>query len=308
MTLISRIRWNGLFLDIPKRWEAIVKDTRHLILEADLRPLLEIRWQPHGKRKSADTFDKIAGKFGQETGYSASPDLIDQLPGHLSTTFLVQAFNLIHAPGESALMLVCKSCTTTILIRLYPGAFDGFKEHPFVLDSLHCHASEEDWQYWRIQDFYFWIPEGYELDACSFRFGLTNLVFNGRTADLNLCRLAPATEHLKANSLDVLFESLCSAPLKDQVSTDPSTLRYCYEPHPAERIWSLIRRKQPYRAAALSHFPHHDRILGYTMRSRRPIEDGLKSSIENGYGIIQEKDTDTCIDQGSGSGLHTGQK
>lgn len=291
MTCISRIHWNGLSVDIPKRWEVIVKDIRHLILEKDLKPLLEIRWQPGHKGRSPGSIDKISARFGRGAGYSPSPQAIDGVVSRLNSRYEVQGFTLNDAPEISAVMLVCRHCAATILMRLYPGALESLKADPFILDSLLCHDDDGEQQRWQIQGFYFEVPEEFELSNCSFRFGLTSLFFSSKAAELNFCRLAPASEHLKASGLAALFESLCSAPLEDQVAVDPFTLRFQRAPGSAERIWSAVRRKKVYRAAALSHFPDSDRIVGYTIRSRRPIGTGLQSSIENGYGIVQQKET-----------------
>ncbi len=308
MTCISRIRWNGLIIDIPKRWEVIVKDSRHLILEKDLKPLLEIRWQPGGRGRSIGSIDKIAARFSKDSGYSPSSPAGDGVVSRLSNRYDVQSFTLNHAPEVSAVMLVCRNCAATILMRLYPGALESLENDPFVLDSLLCHDDDGDQQRWQIQDFYFKVPEEFELGSCSFRFGLTSLFFSSKAADLSFCRLAPASEHLKTTGLAALFESLYAAPVEDQRAVDPFTLRFYCTPGGVERLWSSVRRKKVYRAATLSHFPDNDRILGYAISSRHPIGPGLQASIENGYGIVQEKENKTCLDPGPGAGLHAGQE
>jgi hypothetical protein len=307
LTCISRIRWNGLFIDVPERWEVIVKDTRHLILEKDLTPLLEIRWQPGAEGGSSRKKNKIAARFGKDVGYSPSVQ-IGEVLSRLKERYEVQGFTPNHAPGTSAVMLVCRQCAATILIRIYPGALESLETDSFVLDSLLCHADDRDQQNWQIQDFFFQVPEAFWLTSCSFRFGLTSLFFSSKAADLSFCRLAPASEHLKNSGLAALFESLCSAPLQEQMAVDPLTLRFCRWPGGVKRVWSSLRRKKVFRAAALTHFPDNDRIVGYTLRSRRPIGPDLQTSIENGYGIVQKKETTVCPDPGPGPGLHAGQE
>ncbi len=308
MPHIKHIHWNRLHFDIPEDWEVIVKDGRHLILEAELKPLLEIRWQPPGPKRSQTTIDKIAGQIQQETGYLQRPELLEHLSANLQANFSVQGFDQGQALVEPTLLLTCSTCATIILIRLYHNALSSLTAQPRVFNSLCCHPRDEEKRIWRIQDFFFWLPDGFELDASAFQFGLTNLHFKSKTTDLTFCRLATAARHLSKNSLEVLFESLCSASLEEQVADGPATLRYRHDPHPVQRLWSRLRRRKSYQAAKLAHFPTEDRILGYTIRSFRPIEESLNTMIENGYGIVQEKKDDTGSDPGSGTGLHTGQK
>ena len=188
------------------------------------------------------------------------------------------------------LQLTCKSCATILLINIHDTSIAFLKTYPFVFESLNCHPSELEIANWQIQDFFFSLPDGFTLDRSSFRFGLTTLRFTTKESELYLCRLAPASQHLQQNSLPALFQSFSSAPPPYQQSDVPSTLHFRYEPKLIEYLWSRIRRKKLYQVSSFVHFSRHDRILGYSIKSRKPIEPWVQTMMENGYGIIEEKE------------------
>ncbi len=308
MSSVITIRWNGLFFDIPQSWDVIVKDTRHLILEADLKPLLEIRWQSGASGESVQNFEKVAAKLCRSGDLAPSSLQPGKLGDDLPKNFHIKHFDSGRSQLESVLLLTCSTCAAAVLVKIYEAFQVKRAAHPYVLGSLGCHVDDRQPQKWQIQDFYFYVPDGFELKSTSFRLGLANLFFTSKVSELSFFRLAAAARHMQDSSLAEIFASLCSAPPTDQHDQGLSTLHYYYNPGAVEKIWSTLRRKKPYRAAALTHFPHRDRILGYTISSSRPVGDRLKSAIENGYGIIEEEDSRTDADQGSGADLHTGQK
>lgn len=290
MPRTSEIRWNHLHLDIPRHWDVIVKDKRHLILEHELRPVAELRWQPAGRNRGASTGEKIARQLDPGNRWSRRPELLDSTPISLKAKFTIETFASDHPSEGTVLLLTCKSCATTLLINIHDKSMDFLDTYPFVFESLNCHPNESEIASWQIQDFFFSLPDGFVLDRSSFRFGLTTLRFTNKEAELHLCRLAPATQHLQQNSLSTLFQSFSSAPPAHQLSDGPSTLRFQYEPKMTEYLWSRIRRRKVYQISSFVHFPGHDRILGYSIKSRKPIEPWVQTMMEDGYGIIEKKE------------------
>lgn len=285
-----QIRWNGLHFEAPDKWDVIVKDPRHLIIERELKPVLELRWQPPGTGKSSATIDRIVSQLTAGSDCRPSPELINLLPDGLTSRFGVQAFSLDRGLDGCALLLTCTSCTTTLLVRIYKDSLTRFAELPTIFESLDCHPGDSEKARWQIQDFYFTLPGEFNLEASSFRFGITKLIFKGGSSELELCRLAPASHHLQHNPLSALFHSFSSAPPEQQVAADPSTLSYSYTPGIVEHLWSRVRRNKVYQSAWFVHFPLGDRILGYNIRSSKPIDSRVESMIEDSYGIIQKEE------------------
>lgn len=290
------IRWNNLHLDVPEQWEVIVKSTHHLIFEKNLKPLLEIRWQAPLKRSRQTGGKAIARQLEPGGNYLRHKDSAELFSSHLKSHFTAETYYLDSNSEEMVLLLTCRECQTVVLVRIYNSSARGLKEFAVALASLNCHPDPEERGDWQILDFCFSLPEGFVLERSSFRFGLTTLNFKNDATELRLCRLAPASHHLKKSSFAALFQSFSSAPPELQTTVDQCTLSYHYVPSMAGHLWSTIRRKKVHQASRFVHYPHHDRILGYSIRSRKPIEAWVEEIMKNGYGIVQEKEKATGLD------------
>lgn len=286
MSAAKNIHWNHLQLRIPASWETIVKGPRHLIFEHDLSPLLEIRWQQSVHRSSQRHRESILKQFGQQYE-SRAVHACPALPDNIATQYDAAVLNRRQHSVES-LLLVCRNCHTTILIGLHRKSFDWLINHTSLLDSIDCCRQDNRTERWQIQDFFFGVPSGFELDSCSFQFGISDLRFKHKHADLRICRLAPASQHLKQRQFKELFASFCSAPLESVQVVDARTLRYHSSANTIERMWRRIRRKRPFKQAGFSHFPGHDRILGFMVSANNLSTADWGAQLENGYGIIQE--------------------
>lgn len=296
MSAVTDIHWNQLKLSIPASWETIVKSPLHLIFEHDLSPYLEIRWQKQGKRVSRRHTKAIVKQFDQPPSPANVPQDFPGVTNHLKKKFDVIVLNNTNQHGVPSLLLVCRECGTTILIGMHRKSLDWHARKSSVLESLQCNHESRETEYWQIQDFFFTVPSGFELDSCAFQFGISDLLFKHKHADMRICRLAPASEHLKRNDFRNLFASFCSAPLESMRVVDTRTLRYHTTPTGIARFWQRMRRKRPFRQASFNHFPDSDRILGYMIAGNHPAAAGREAQLENGYGIIQETTEETVAD------------
>lgn len=295
MPAVKDIHWNRLTLSIPASWETIVKSPRHLIFEHELSPLLEIRWKKagkKGKRASRRHTETIVKQFDHPPTPSGVQNCHPEISASLSKHFDITVLDM-NPDGVPSLLLICRKCGTTILIGLHRKSFEWLGKNTAVLKSLHCRHGGEETEYWQIQDFFFSIPDGFELDSCSFQFGISNLLFKNKQADLRICRLAPASEHLNRSDFKALFAAFCSAPLESMQVVDVRTLRYHTSPAIIDQIWQRLRKQRPFRQASFSHFPDSDRILGYMIAAKHPPSADVEEQLENGYGIIQETAKET---------------
>jgi len=296
LSALKDINWNRLSITIPGSWEAIVKNPRHLIFEHDLSPCLEIRWQQSAKHPSRRHTESIVKQLGHRVVPADAPpshslELPDDLTRRFETTVLDGGTD-----GIPSLLLICRKCSTTILAGLHQTPLRWSGEHGSALASLRCHGDEETAGNWRIHDFFFSVPDGFELDSCVFQFGASNLLFKSRKADLRIIRMAPASYHLKRNGFKTLFASFCAAPSETIQLVDPTTLRYHSSPALTKRLWQRLRRQYPFARASFTHFTDTDRIMGWLLSTGRRPPSELVTELENGYGIIQEEAYTTNAD------------
>ena len=118
------VSWNELQIPIPRSWDAIVRDDRHLIFEHELRPVLEVRWErPGNSRYDHKQGEKIIARMQKEADRTLIPaDTPPPLSG-LTGSYHIQCFKRHSSSTTECALLTCKGCTTPILLRFYADFF-----------------------------------------------------------------------------------------------------------------------------------------------------------------------------------------
>lgn len=290
------IGWNGLSLAIPASWDTIVRDDRHLIFEQELRPVLELRWElPSSNSYGPTQGERIIAQLQKEAGRTLIPaDPPRSLIG-FTPDYHIQCFNPPSSSTGECALLTCITCGAPILLKFYSDFYHQVVTDPKIIGSLTCwHAKGTDSQ-WAVHDISFRLPQGFSLDSHSFRFGLSSLSFSTRTSQLTLCRLAPASEHLKRNSFQELFASFSKSDPEQHEIIDEHTLQYAGVPGIGARLIGRLGRRKLFVVARFKHISQHDRIIGFRLESSQPIQPDTVQTIQDSYGIIQEEKTDSHI-------------
>jgi hypothetical protein len=288
----QEIGWNGLHLSIPSTWDTIVRDHRHLIFEQDLRPVLELRWEPPASpRQCRKRSDRIIAQLQKEASRPLVP--LDAPPslGSLKERYHIKIFGHSNSATSECALLACRGCGALMLMKFYPQFYHPVMTDQTILDSLVCWHGENSNSNWAVHDITFRLPEQFSLNSHSFKFGLSSLLFSDKKTKLRLCRLAPASEHLKRNSFKELFASFSRSGPEHQVVIDENTLQFSKIPGITERIIARLRRRKPYVLARFNHVTGYDRIIGFMFESSRPIQPDMVQALQEHYGIIQEKET-----------------
>jgi hypothetical protein len=283
------VSWNGMSIAIPDKWEAIVKGPRHLIFERVLRPYLEIRWEcPPHRRLRPPSPDQIASDLiGQAIGKLPRLEAVHDTENS-SPSFIIKTFSTNRAAAPDFVLLTCRKCGTVLLVRCYPENLAAAQTRS-LLSTIACHHRPISTSRWRIQDLSFVLPSGFSLERYSFTFGLSSLNFASTTTELRLCRLAPASEHLRRVPLDTLFAQFCGITRQAPERIDDATLRYGSTPGTWEGLLKRLFRRKSYRWAQMKHLPEHDRILGVFLDSRRPLDAETIGLFKEQYVIVRQK-------------------
>lgn len=281
------IGWNGLHLKIPVSWDTIVRDACHLIFEQDLRPVLELRWErPSLKQGRLKQREKIIDQLQNEANRPLRAVNTPKSLRGCNTIFDIQCFAHHSSSGNDCALLTCKSCSSPILLKFYAGIDEYPGTDAKIIGSLDCWHTGANNPRWSIHDISFIVPNDFSLDNYAFRFGLSRLFFSSKTSALTLCRLAPASEHLKHHTLQELFATFSKSEPEEQEIIDMNTLYYTRTPGMAERLAARMRRRKAFSAARFDHLAEHDRITGFLLESSQPIQSGLVQNIQENYGII----------------------
>ena len=280
------VGWNGIALSCPKTWETIVSGDSHLLFEEDFKPVFELRWHEekrHSKRSIRATLQKIA----DETGLPVR----DTLPPHwkkIEESYAIRLLNDSDNGELKAAILICKTCGTTLLLYFFDNTATSQLQHlTAVILSIRCHTAESTDDFlWAVQDFQILIPESFTLIGHNFGAGLSRLSFRNSSLTLHVCRIAGASQRLKASSLITLMNLLGDIHINEEdVQHQENIVSHCASPSIFQQIRCRLKRKQPFHQATLRYHPEYDRLSGLFFFDRKPISKETSTRILNSYEI-----------------------
>lgn len=277
--------WNGLQLTIPSGCDDIVSGNRHLVIERDFQPVIEIRWEtPEGKKRPA-TIQSVIRQIQR-----ANPDTCREVPPPQGFTEFVR-LKSVHClqNGESGFSLIwfCSACQTLLLCRIYQHPTVSLSEIAGILFSIECHQEQHQSRLWQVQDFRLELPAGYQLSSFRFQAGLSRLLFSCKEGRLLACRMAPASDRLQHAGLPDLLCSLHEQLSPQQVEyIDKNTVQCATKPPLAGQILLRLKRKKAFCTGFLHHDELNNRILALIMESNKPIMPETLGELFLKYEII----------------------
>ena len=245
-TAPSRLRpvaWNGIRLNVPNHWEAIVSAPGHLIFEDDFNPVFHIRWshlselRPHKWQQQSDS-------WWEKLGVKSRPATLPVELKPLADTFTHLRYYKGKEPLANGGICYCDSCHTLILFQQLNHTNLQEQETANALNSLSCH--DLDSSLWKIQDISLRLPEGHFLKDYSFKAGLTRISFTAGSSNLQFCRLSQAKSRLAAQPLPQILQTL--AGTKDLNLSIDSTNTVCTgqrTPSVARQLLYRMRKEKP---------------------------------------------------------------
>ena len=285
-TEFHRIAWNGIVIDVPSHWEAKVTGLCHLNFECDFKAVFELRWQ---KAKADDmerfivTFTEQYEKLAERTLQATQPSADDSRLFH---QFEVRRYCTESDSRPALIFLYSRESALFIMLRLY--------KHPEIrrplqhIQSLQCSTSLDSSSFWSIQDFQVSIPPRFELASYTMKAGFTALHFTRGKTELRLCRLAPALQRLKLQSLEEILTSLLGDANSSAIeSLSDNACFYAATPGLLSQVILRFKRKKPFRRARLWYDSTADRILGVFMEDITPLGKSPHDDICDSYEIAQ---------------------
>jgi hypothetical protein len=283
---IRPVGWNGIYCCLPVHWDIIVKGNCHLIIEQDLHPLLEFRWQDKAQPAKKNNTDVILSQLNRETDKQLEIIKPPQFLQTLHHRFELSTFTLDAAHPAGA-VITCRKCGTAILLQFFNTTASLIEFLFSFFESFTCCPEDKQASYWAIEDLTFKIPQHFTLDSYSSSFGLTKFSFKNRDTNLKFCRLSGASKHLSHYTFTHLFANFNGRTSDECTVIDSNTLILDTPPSLGDRLSKIIKRKKIYRWAKFHRFADRDKILGIHVESRQPLERPQLALIEKDYGFIQ---------------------
>ena len=282
-----KIAWNGVTIVVPKSWEAKAIGVNHLHLEDNFQPVLEMRWQQKFTKKVDDNIRRMLIQLEKTTDRKLHKVSLPDTYQAKLTSFATQSFST-KKNGEPQYVFLYSQQHAVFLALQFVVSMKG--AHPLQsISKIEC-SSENDSQYWSIQDFCFCIPSSFTLLNHTMDAGFTTLNFKNSSTLLHLCRLAPATMRLQHNSLKEILGSLLGLEKSaEDMFVSESNVQYERNPSLLHQIILRMRRKKPFIRSKIWHDKENDRLLGVLMEAVQPIDVETHEMICSSYEIFQSK-------------------
>jgi hypothetical protein len=199
----KQIAWNGVSFKAPSRWEFSRVGTRHLILEDEAGPVLEVKWAPvkgsfshraHLKRLYASQPRNIKAGIAE---WFLPPPWQKALADYEARGFLWQTEN----SGARGAILFCPVCRVATLIQfLGESTADHEREILAILGSFRDHRGD-GMTSWQVFDLLLKLPAALKLSHFRFNPGKYELSFSDGRQSVRLFRWAPAAAILGGGDL-----------------------------------------------------------------------------------------------------------
>ena len=288
----KQVGWNGIRFKAPAEWETAQIGTRHLILEDERGPAMEVKWgsvkgafshKSHLKQITAQQ-SKRAGV--RVSGWFLPPRWKEALAEYDTSGFLWQSRD---TSGRGAI-LFCPVCRNAALIQFFhDSSAEREKVLLAVLKSFRDHGGT-DRVIWSIFDIRATLPKKMHLLHFRFEAGKYELAFTAGRQNIHLHRWAPAAALLGGQDLIPFIRGI---PEFFKGQPTPSIFNGCQAVEWRVSPASGWRQKiSPFKVNPsffwfrLWHLEAQNRILGVRAESKRPLDFELLNQICKDYESI----------------------
>jgi hypothetical protein len=289
----KEIAWNGIRFVVPAAWEPGRIGPRHLVIESEAGPAMEIKWGPVKGRFSQRVHLRRLSKLTLARGAALREWVPPQDWQPALSRFECAGFAW-EAGSEAAVgaILHCPACRTASLIQFFqpPGRSGAAGEAVAVLASLRDHR-DDGRVAWTVYDILALLPSGFVLARHRFEAGRFFLEFRAGRRTIGLFRWAPAAVLLKDRDLSCFAETVAGLDGMEfratAVAGEPAV-------EGRERAEGCVRRLaaclglRPVRTARIWHVPARNRILGIVVEGRFAIDPAVMETVWGGYGLVEE--------------------
>lgn len=288
----KEVAWNGVRFKTPANWEMAQIGTRHLLLENEAGPIMEVKWGPvkgkfshkaHLKRLAALHSRRVKGRIAE---WFLPPHWQAALSEYETSGFLWQGQAAI---GRGAIIF-CPACRTAALIQFFRyNSAQREKELSAVLRSYRDHRQDKR-VLWSIFDLRVTLPQKLELIGFRFEAGKFEIKFTNDRQKIFLHRWAPAAALLGGGDLleftRMIPEFSAGKPQRLTIG-GYNTIEWSKMPQSDwQRRISRLKVNPSFFWYRLWHLEEKNRILGIRSESKHPFDYQLLDQIYKEYESI----------------------
>ena len=282
----KEIAWNGIRFRVPLSWEIARIGARHLILEEDSDPAMEVKWGFIQGRFSHRVYLKRLGAFrSRQLKKTITEWVLPEKWEKALAGFQARGFSWqTQKKGGRGVILYCSMCHNAALIQFFHSKSSTSGKIPLeVLGTFQDHR-EDGLTLWAVYDIRAVVPAYFKLVGHRFETGNYELTFAHRDQKIFLYRWAPASILLAERGLKQFAEAIsdfsAGEPVPVNMDGGPAV-----ELSLSPRIkWlSRFRVKPCFHWLGLWHLEKKNRILGVKMQGKRPFDIQMLDRVCVGY-------------------------
>ena len=282
----KQVAWNEISFNVPESWEIAEIGVRHLILEDDSGPAMEVKWGPVRGKFSHRTHLKRVGAFQTRKlkktveEWPLSPQWEEALSGFQASGF---SWHTQSKVGRG-IILYCPVCRKAALIQFLQQKAARSEDIPLkVLRTFQDHRDDGQ-VIWSVFDIRAMMPADFKLVTHRFEPGNFELAFEHRHQKIFLSRWAPASVILTGQDLMQFAKSISDFSAGDPVPVDIDSGPAVELSSSPRFIWfSRFRAKPSFHWLGLWHLESKNRILGVKMQGKRAFDTLTLDKICAGY-------------------------
>jgi hypothetical protein len=291
----KELAWNGVRAVIPPAWEPGQIGARHLLIESETGPAMEIKWSPvrghFSHRRHFKRLQNVTAARGAHARECTLPAEWKAALGRWEPTGFCWTAGGAAATGA---ILYCPRSRTGGLVQFFhvPGDPNAVRRGAVVLKHLRFHDGT-GLTPWAVFDIRAELPERFALVRHRFEPGRFTLRFSSGRCRIDLYRWAPAAVLLKERTLGQFAQAVEGVgALRFQAldGTEPAMVEGCTPAATGilERFAAGFGLRSVCRAR-LWHLPEHNRILGLRMEDRGAIDSNVWEAVSRAYGVVGVK-------------------
>ena len=285
----KEIGWCGVRFKTPSDWHLSQIGIRHLALEDEFGPVMEIKWAPvKGKFSNKAHLKRLASLQKKQVRKSVVPKPVSaewqSVLGDLQASEFSWQTDAIRGRG---LILFCPACQNATLIQFFRQQAE--KDDPTaaeVLKSFRDHRADGQ-VLWAAYDIRALVPEPFQLKRYRFEAGQYELDLANGSEHIILHRWAPASVLLRNRNLAQFAKTVAGLGKTEPVTGSNAgceTVEWSDSPANAWQQWlSRFKRKASYHWLGLWHLKSKNRILGVRAAGKKPLDPALLDKIFTHY-------------------------
>jgi hypothetical protein len=281
----TEVAWNGIRFRAPVDWQLAQIGARHLVLEDETAPVMEVKWA------------KVKGSFSHRAHLKRLTSLqkrqvkktfkAESIPADWETVltrFQVSGFSWQgNTTRGQGVILFCPSCRKATLIQFFKQkSIENIRVSSQVLDSFRDHRQDGQ-VLWSAYDIRALVPETYQLKRHRFEAGKYELDFADGGQHICLHRWAMASVLLAEQDLVELARTVAGFDKPEAVAgsmNGSATAEWSLTPKTDWQRWlGRFKHKASYYWLGLWHLEEKNRILGVRAEGKKPLDTELLDRI-----------------------------